>query len=432
MIKKFQEIINWGIRQSINDIHIAGGQPLVYRKDGILLSDRSNVWHPKDIDTLVESLLSEKQLFNLRKRWSVDFALSVNRVRIRINVFYTTRGLSMAIRLLPEVIPDIRLLNLHPSLVQIAELKSGLILVCGSTGSGKSTTIAAILEEVNRNRALHIITLEDPIEYRFRSKKSFIEQREVGIHVPSFKQGLLDVLRENPDVIVVGELREPETIRLALNAAESGHLVFASLHASDAEDAIFRINNAASGESDEIIRFQFASTLQWLIVQQLYFIERLGFRVPALSILRGTTSVRSIIRENRLSQIESTIFTSRNEGMFTMDRYINEFINAQKNFTHPNRIFQMAEDQPEEPVFQSSLIDPNAVQDVVYMSTVQEEMAGARKTRPVEDYDQQYSIDEDADLKSLIAEMEKRMPSAAGGRGVSKPLPPRGAPVKKP
>jgi pilus retraction protein PilT len=192
---------------------------------------------------MVKEMLSDRQLQMLRKRWSVDFALSFNHVRVRINAFYTTRGLSLAIRLLPETIPDLTSLNLHPSLNQIVELQSGLILVCGSTGFGKSTTIAAIIEEINRTRPTHIITIEDPIEYRFKPKKSFIEQREVGVHVPSFSQGLLDVLRENPDVIFVGELREPDTIRLTLNAAESGHLVFATLHAATAEDAVYRINN---------------------------------------------------------------------------------------------------------------------------------------------------------------------------------------------
>lgn len=408
MIKRFHELINAGIKQALNDIHIAGGKPLVYRKDGLIRYERGAIWNPQDIDTLVAGMLTDKQMQTLRKRWSVDFAMSVNRVRVRINVFYTTRGLSMAIRLLPEPIPDIRILNLHPSLMQIIELKAGLVLICGSTGSGKSTTIAALLEEINRTRSLHIVTLEDPIEFRFRSKKSFIEQREVGIHVPSFRQGLLDVLRENPDVILVGELREPETIRLALNAAESGHLVIASLHASNAEDAIFRINNASVGNSDETIRFQFASALAWLIVQQLYFVERVGFRVPALSILKGTTSVRSIIRESRLSQIETTMFTGRSEGMFTLERYISEFINTRETLNHPNKIFQVQDDQGEEPTYKSGLIDPNAVQDVVYMSTVGEENGVKKNVPGADDFDQHYVIAEETALEDLIAQMEKQ------------------------
>ena len=321
---------------------------------------------------MVKEMLSDRQLQTLRKRWSVDFALSFNHVRVRINAFYTTRGLSLAIRLLPETIPDLNSLNLHPSLSQILELQSGLILVCGSTGSGKSTTVAAIIEEINRTRSAHIITIEDPIEYRFKPKKSFIEQREVGIHVPSFDQGLLDVLRENPDIIFVGELREPDTIRLTLNAAESGHLVFATLHASDAEDAAYRINNCVTGENQDVIRYQFASTLSWLIVQQLTLIKKVGFRVPMLSILRATPSVQSTIRENKLTQLENIMSTSKNEGMFTMKQYEKEFIGNRSSFVHPYKSFGMGADSSKEQDYVSSLIDPNAIQDVIYMSSVED------------------------------------------------------------
>jgi twitching motility protein PilT len=348
----------------------------------------------------------------LSKRWSVDYAMSFNQVRVRINAFYTTRGLSLAIRLLPETIPDLSALNLHPSLSQIRDLKSGLVLVCGSTGSGKSTTIAAIIEDINRARPVHIITIEDPIEYRFRPKKAFIEQREVGVHVPSFNQGLLDALRENPDVIFVGELREPDTIRLTLNAAESGHLVFATLHATDAEDAIYRINNCVSGENQEVIRYQFASSLNWLIVQQLTYIEKAGFRVPALAILRGTTSVKTNIRENRLAQLESTMMTSRNEGMFTISNYQQDFISKQSLFIHPYKSFGMGKDtSSKEHDYVSTLIDPNALQDVVYMASVDD--AFKTDTAPaltVKDEDkQQYVIinEEDMELKDIIAQYDQ-------------------------
>jgi len=410
MVRSFEELVISGVSQGISDIHISGGQPLVYRKDGNIIFDRTNIWSHKDIDSVVEGMLNEKQLRTLNKRWSVDYALFINKIRVRINVFYTTRGLSMAVRLVPEATPNIRILNLHPSLQQIPELKSGLVLICGSTGSGKSTTIAAILEEINRTRALHIVTLEDPIEFRFRPKKCFIEQREVGIHVPSFRQGLLDVLRENPDVVLVGELRDPETIRLALNAAESGHLVIASLHASSVEDAIYRISNSYVGDSDEIMRFQFASALSWLIVQQLYFVERLGFRVPALSILKANTSVRSVIRENKLSQIETIMYTSRNEGMFTLERYVNEFIERKGEFQHPRKIFESVDDTNPEPDYRSHLIDPNAIQDVVYTTSVSdsEGQEKRKKVKITEDFGQQYIIEDEPSLEELIAQMEKK------------------------
>jgi pilus retraction protein PilT len=360
---------------------------------------------------MVKEMLSDRQLQMLRKRWSVDFALSFNHVRVRINAFYTTRGLSLAIRLLPETIPDLTSLNLHPSLSQILELQSGLILVCGSTGSGKSTTIAAIIEEINRTRPAHIITIEDPIEYRFKPKKSFIEQREVGIHVPSFDQGLLDVLRENPDVIFVGELREPDTIRLTLNAAESGHLVFATLHASDAEDAAYRINNCVTGENQDVIRYQFASTLSWLIVQQLTLLKKVGFRVPMLSILKATPSVQSIIRENKLTQLENVMSTSKNDGMFTMKLYEKEFISNHSSFVHPYKSFGMGADSSKEQDYVSSLIDPNAVQDVIYMSSVDDALkTEATPTLSFSDEDdRQYVIleDHDVELKDIIAQYDE-------------------------
>ena len=350
---------------------------------------------------------------NAQQTVSIDYAMSFNQVRLRINAFYTTRGLSLAIRLLPEIIPDLTALNLHPSLNQIRDLQSGLVLVCGSTGSGKSTTIAAIIEEINRTRPAHIITIEDPIEYRFRPKKAFIEQREVGVHVPSFNQGLLDALRENPDIIFVGELREPDTIRLTLNAAESGQLVFTTLHATDAEDAIYRINSCVSGENQEVIRYQFAASLSWLIVQQLTYIEKAGFRVPVLSIVRGTPAVQSNIRENRLAQLESTMLTSKNEGMFTMSLYQQDFISKQSLFINPDKSFGMGKDtNSKERDYISTLIDPNAVQDVVYMPSIED--ACKTDTAPPltikdEDEQQRYVIlnEEDMELKDIIAQYDQ-------------------------
>ncbi|MEE9910945.1 MAG: PilT/PilU family type 4a pilus ATPase [Deltaproteobacteria bacterium] len=416
MNKRFTDLIIAAIKQRISDLHITGGFPLIFRSDGIIHFDKNVKWSSTDIDTLVRETLSERQLLTLRKRWSVDFALSFNHVRVRINAFYTTRGLSLAIRLLPETIPDIASLNLHPSLNQIRDLRSGLILVCGSTGSGKSTTVAAIIEEINRTRPVHIITIEDPIEYRFRPQKAFIEQREVGIHVPSFNQGLLDVLRENPDVIFVGELREPDTIRLTLNAAESGHLVFATLHATDAEDAIYRINNCVSGENQEVIRYQFASTFSWLIVQQLMYNEKAGFRVPVLSITRGSSAVRSSIRENKLAQLENVMLTGKNEGMFTMDLYQKEFLNSQAVFKHPYKSFGMGAESSKETDFVSSLIDPNAVQDVVYMTSVDDAYKSPTVTAKEEEW-QPYVILEDhgMDLTDIIAQYEQPEHVEPGG-----------------
>ncbi len=403
-----EELINYAISQGYSDIHLAGGTPFVYRQDGIIHVDKSPPWSHREIDALVSGMLTTRQLEQLKNRWSVDVAFTINRVRLRVNVFNTTRGLSLAIRVLPEVIPSLRSLNLHPSLQTISKLESGLVLVCGATGSGKSTTISAIIEEINQTRPVHIITLEDPIEYRFQGKMAFIEQREIGVHVPSFKQGLTDALRENPDVILVGELREPETIRLSLSAAEAGHLVFATLHATDAEDAIYRLSTSSAGEAQESNRYKVASTISWLIVQQMAHIDRMGFRVPLLSILRSTPSIRSLIRENKLTQIETAMQTGRSEGMFTMERYQEEFINSRDTiFMRPYKVSRSAEGTPTDDDYLSPLIDPDALHDVVYMANVDDKRK--KSTLPPPSYDpvesRQYEIDDAVNLEDLIAQM---------------------------
>jgi pilus retraction protein PilT len=230
-------------------------------------------------------------------------------------------------------------------------------LICGATKVGKTTTIASLIEEINRNFAQHIITLEDPIEYRIIAKKSFVEQRELGVHMLTFEQGLLDVLREDPDVIVIGEIRDPETIKLTLNIAESGHLVIATLHASNSEEALHRFLNAFPMESQEDIRNRLASTLAWLIIQELIHLDKFGFRVPLLSILRGNQALKGTIREDKLHQIENIIQLGKNEGMFNFDRYLNEYLMYQNNLTPPLTIFQPSLEKTEEIEYRSPIMD---------------------------------------------------------------------------
>jgi pilus retraction protein PilT len=355
-MEKFENLISSALSLGVSDIHITGGHPVVYRINGLLKFQANLKWNHEEVDALTQTLLSPSQLNQLQQRFSVDCALSYQRARLRINFFNTTRGLSLAIRILPGAIPSIEELNLHPSLKEIGKLKSGLILICGATGVGKTTTIAAIVDEINRNQAHHIITLEDPIKYRIPSKKSFVEQRELGTHMPSFEQGLLDALREDPDVIVVGEIRDPETIKLTLNIAESGHLIFATLHASNSEEALYRLLNAFPMEAQDDIRYRLASTLSWLVVQQLVFMENLGFRVPLLSILLKNQSLKGTIRENKLHQIENVIHLGKNEGMFTFERYLNEYVFFQKNLNPPGKIFQPSQEKTEEIVYASPVM----------------------------------------------------------------------------
>ena len=186
---------------------------------------------------------------------------------------------------------------------------------------------------------------------------AFIQQRELGTHMPSFAQGLVDVLRENPDIIVVGELREAETMQLTLNAAESGHLVIATMHASTPEEAIYRLCNAVPLEAQNEIRYQLASTLNWLIVQQLVYMEKVGYRVPALTIVRAASSIKNIIRENKLNQINSAIQMGKNEGMFTTERYVSEYLNNRTTFTPYVQTFRPSRETSKDESYASPLTE---------------------------------------------------------------------------
>ncbi len=356
-MEKFENIISKAVKEIVSDIYITGGHPVVSRRRGNIEFNNNVKFSHQEVDDLVKKLLNYGQQAVLSERKSFDIAVSICGVRLRINVFTTARGLSLAIRILPGQIPSIDELNLHPSLHEIAKLKNGLVLSCGPTGVGKTTTIAAIINEINNTRPSHIITLENPIEFRFPTIKAFIQQRELGDHMSSFSQGLIDVLRENPDVIVVGELRESDVIQLTINAAEAGHLVIATLHASTPEEAIYRLCNSVPIESQSEIRNQIASMFQWLIVQQLAYIERIGFRVPVLTIVRANSSIRNIIRENKLQQLQNVLSTGKNEGMFTSERYISEYLNSREKFTSPDIVFRPSTEKAIDPVYRSPVTD---------------------------------------------------------------------------
>lgn len=408
-MKRFETIISNALKESLSDIYITGGHPMVSRKHGSIQFHGATRWTPSEIDDLVRSLLPARQLEILRQRKSVDYAISVSGARLRINFFTTTRGISLAIRVLPGHIPTIDELNLHPSLKEIAKLKAGLVLTCGSTGVGKTTTIAAIINDINRTRQAHVITLENPIEYRFKSDKAFIQQRELGAHVPSFAQGLLDVLRENPDVIFVGELREPETMQLTLNAAESGHLVIATMHASTPEEAIYRLCNAVPPESQNEVRYQLASTLSWLIVQQLVYVEKIGYLVPTLSIVRGTSSIKNIIRENKLNQLNSAVQLGKTEGMFTTERYWSEYLETRKNLIPYAQIFHASPEAVQEDSYESPLSEETYPSLPLNKRTVASgvEPIVVRSQHTKNEMGNMLTIDEGESLSELLKHLDK-------------------------
>jgi len=410
MLEQFSEIIQQGMQQGYSDIHLTGGHPLVYRQKGTLHFDRNLQWRHRELDFLVQRLLGPGEMEVFRQQMSVDIARTIGAVRVRINIYNTLRGLSLAIRLLPGHPPDLAKLNLHPSIADFCQLKTGLLLVGGGAGTGKSTTIAAMVEEINRTQSLHIITLEAPVEYRFRSKKSFVEQRELGTHFPSYDQGLMDVLRETPDLIVVGELRDPETIRLTVNAAEAGHLVIASLHATNTEDAFYRLCNSFPADMQDLVRNQLASSLSLMLIQKLIHLDAHGFHVPLLAILKGTPAVKSMVRENRLSQIETTLQTGSREGMFSMETYYAKFIAPQTRFISPVETFRPSAEKSPEIAYQSALF--RGARPIASPSVTHEGLAGRRNHD--EDASTSYEIQEEATMIELIEELKREERRKAG------------------
>jgi twitching motility protein PilT len=401
-MERFGKIIRQGVAEGYSDIHLTGGHPLVFRRNGSLQFDKNRLWGHRELDLLVQRLLSPREMDLLRQQLSVDIARSIGQVRIRVNIFNTLRGLSLAVRLLPGHPPELAKLNLHPSLIDDCRLKTGLLLVGGAAGTGKSTTIAAMVEEINRTQNLHIITLEAPVEYRYRSKKSFVEQRELGTHFPSYSQGLQDVLREAPDLIVVGELRDPETIRLTVNAVEAGHLVIASLHATNSEDAIYRLCNSFPADMQDLVRSQLASSISLLLIQKLIHLDAHGFRVPLLSILRGTPAVRTMVRDNRLNQIETALQTGSREGMFTMENYYAHFLARQTRFFSPQETFRPSPEKTPEIPYQSALLRPRP------RAAEPGEMPVSAASRPsYEGGPARYEIQEEATMLELIEELKR-------------------------
>ncbi len=405
---KFGEIVRSAVHEGASDIHLSGGHPVITRVKGNIKFSKNMRWTPEESDSLARTLLSTERIKTLKTRGSVDHATTISGVRLRINVFNETRGLGFSIRLLPGTPPSIDQLNLHPSLHQICKLEQGLVLICGATGTGKTTTIAAIIEEINASRSCHIITIEDPIEYRFLSKKAFIQQRELGDHTHSFEQGLLDSLREDPDVIVIGELREAETMRLSINAAEAGHLVIATLHATNAEEAIYRLCNSAPFESQDEIRHQISSTLSWLVVQQLTYLPQAQARAPILSILRGSPAAKALIRENNLQQIENAIQMGKAEGMFTHDRYIKEFLHKRTVFVPPVTVFQPSAESAQMTDYRSPIIAQAQQPSPMYAPRLMEKseniIIGKIDSHAVND---SFSIDDNVSIEKLFKEYEE-------------------------
>jgi twitching motility protein PilT len=318
------ELLTLAIQRGASDLHLSAGLPPLLRIDGDLQCLDFPVFDHATVLNLLQEIMTEKQCDEFSKQFEIDFAFHIPELtRVRVNVFNQQRGVAGVLRVIPNHVPDLEELNLPKTLQEITGLTNGLVLITGPTGSGKSTTLAAMVNAINQQQAKHIITIEDPIEFLHASKKCLINQREVQRDTLNFSAALRAALREDPDIILVGELRDLETIRLALTAAETGHLVFATLHTTSAPKTIHRIIDVFPGEEKLMIRALLAESLQAVVCQTL--VKKInGGRVAALEILRATPAIRNLIREDKIAQIYSAMQTGAAQGMQTLDQHRRE------------------------------------------------------------------------------------------------------------
>ena len=315
----FKKIVYTALERNASDLHLTVGLPPVYRIDGQLVNEDCDILQEEDVAAAARMLANDNQMKELKETGECDFAVTFDgTIRMRCNAFYQQGRTALALRLLPLKVPTVEELELSPVIVEQSEKPRGLVLLTGPTGSGKSSTLAALLDHINHTRRRHIITLENPIEFIYTHDQCIINQREVGDDTESFAAGLRAALRQDPDVILVGEMRDLETISTAITAAETGHLVFGTLHTKGAANTIDRIIDVFPPAQQEQIRIQLADVLECVISKAL--LPRIGGgRVPAYEILVVNPAVRSLIRQNKSFQIPSVMQTSRRQGMQLMD-----------------------------------------------------------------------------------------------------------------
>lgn len=321
-IKKYFDL---AIKEGASDLHLVGGEKPALRVDGELRELQDKALPNKEVETAIFSILSAEQKKKYNDELELDLGYEHEGVRFRVNIHQEEGAVGMAARLIPRLIPSPDDLKFEPALYDFINLLDGLILVVGPTGHGKSTTLASMIEEINKTRKSHIITIEDPIEFVFKDKKSLIEQREVGTDTKSFAAALKHVLRQDPNVILVGEMRDPETIATVLTAAETGHLVFSTLHTSTAAEAVERIVDVFEGPKQKQILIQLSAVLRGVVAQQLVPTKD-GKRVAAREILVNTPAVANLVRENNIAQIQSAMQTGAKDGMLTMENSLKQLV----------------------------------------------------------------------------------------------------------
>lgn len=317
---QLDSLISAARQQGASDLHLEPGLPAALRVRGVLRTAGEPVPGKSLIDA-AQQILGTEHWGEFLHRRSADLSRTIAGVRCRLNIFHTSRGVAFAIRLLSSFQATVEQLNLHPDFKKLIQPTTGLILISGATGSGKSSTLAALIQEINLSEPRHIVTVESPIEYTFRPRRAYIRQREVGRDTPSFEQALIDAMREDPDVLMVGEMRDPETMRLTLNAAETGHLVLATLHSSTCIEAVQRVAMAFPSETQAGICAQLADCLVAVVCQRLRFRPDLNIRVPECEVLRSTVPVKALIRSREFFRINQALETGAEQGMWTFDRY---------------------------------------------------------------------------------------------------------------
>lgn len=324
------QILKFASQQDASDVHISAGEPPMMRIDGSMKKLKMPPLTEEATQEMLYDIMNDGHRKHFEETNDLDFAMQVGDIlRVRVNIFRQKRGMGAVFRKIPTTILTMEQLNLPDIIYQMSKREKGLFLVTGPTGSGKSTTLAAIIDRINDEREGHILTVEDPIEFVHKSKKCLINQREVHNHTDSFASALRAALREDPDIILVGEMRDLETIQLALSAAETGHLVFGTLHTSSAPKTVDRIIDVFPADQQGQIRAMFSESLQAIVTQTLC--KKVGGgRVAALEILTGVTAVKNLIREGKLHQIPSVMQTSQNIGMQTMDMAIADLLEAGK------------------------------------------------------------------------------------------------------
>ncbi len=321
------ELLAFAVKNKASDLHLSAGLPPMIRVHGDIRRINLPPMEHEDVHAMVYDIMSDAQRKMYEEHLECDFSFAVpNLARFRVNAFVQQRGAAAAFRTIPAKVLSLEELNAPKVFAELTDRPRGLILCTGPTGSGKSTTLAAMVNHVNENEYGHVLTIEDPIEFLHESKKCLINQREVGPHTLSFANALRSALREDPDYILVGEMRDLETIRLALTAAETGHLVFGTLHTSSAAKTIDRIIDVFPAAEKEMVRAKLSDSLVSVVAQTLLKTKDGQGRVAAHEIMIGTAAIRNLIRENKVAQMYSAIQTSQSIGMQTLDQCLVDLV----------------------------------------------------------------------------------------------------------